>query len=71
VRRQKALISRWEELSLAGGIEAGIEAFGECFDGDATEPGRMMGEFFREKERSKARIEARDKVASSKGEEGL
>ncbi|CAP93541.1 hypothetical protein E8E15_007147 [Penicillium rubens] len=72
VRRQKALISRWEELSLAGGIEAGIEAFGECFDGDCgTEPGRMIGEFFREKERSKARIEARNKVvAGSKGEEG-
>ncbi|KAJ5788576.1 hypothetical protein N7457_003566 [Penicillium paradoxum] len=31
VRRQKALISRWEELSLGAGIEAGVEAFGGVF----------------------------------------
>ncbi|KAF4768244.1 hypothetical protein HAV15_002106 [Penicillium sp. str.  len=66
VRRQKALISRWEELSLEGGIEAGVEAFGECFvagEDGGTEPGRMMGDFFREKEegKDKARIEAENK----------
>ena len=67
VRRQKALISRWEELSLEGGIEAGVDAFGECFvpgEDGGTEPGRMMGDFFREKEEGKdkaRRIEAEDK----------
>ncbi|CAG8892921.1 unnamed protein product [Penicillium egyptiacum] len=73
VRRQKALISRWEELSIDGGIEAGIEAFGECFvvEDGGTEPGRMMGEFFREKKEAKARIEARGKVlGKGKGEGG-
>ncbi|KAJ6125289.1 hypothetical protein N7471_012606 [Penicillium samsonianum] len=79
VRRQKALISRWEKLSLKGGIEAGIEAFGECFEigeDGGTEPGRMMGEFFREKEEGKARIEVKDKDKNigkdkGEGEEGL
>jgi Enoyl-CoA hydratase/carnithine racemase len=65
VRRQKALISRWEELSLEGGIEAGVEAFGECFvvGEDGSEPRRMIGDFFREKEevKNKARIEAENK----------
>ncbi|KAJ5455404.1 hypothetical protein N7475_010525 [Penicillium sp. IBT 31633x] len=62
VRRQKALISRWEELSLRAGIEAGVEAFGECFGSDQgdgeTEPRKMMGAFFREKEEVKAKAEA-------------
>ncbi|KAL2698921.1 hypothetical protein AAEP93_010309 [Penicillium crustosum] len=79
VRRQKALISRWEELSLEGGIEAGIEAFGECFvagEDGGTEPGRMMGDFFREKEevKDKARIEAENKgksIGKGHGNEGL
>lgn len=49
MRRQKILISRWEELSLSGGIEARIEAFGERFmDADGgTELGRMSEEFFK------------------------
>jgi enoyl-CoA hydratase/carnithine racemase len=55
VRRQKALMARWEGLSLRDGIEAGIEAFGECFEGNGHEPGRMMGEFWREKEVRKER----------------
>jgi len=54
VRRQKALISRWEEVSLREGIEAGVGAFGECFEDG--EPGRMMREFFREKEMRKGNV---------------
>lgn len=52
VRRQKVSISRWEELSLKGGIEASVEAFGECFvvgEGGGPEPRRMMGDFLRRK----------------------
>jgi enoyl-CoA hydratase len=57
VRRQKALVARWEEVSLKEGIEAGVEAFGECFGGDEHEPGRMMGEFLREKVARKGKSE--------------
>ncbi|KAJ5996186.1 hypothetical protein N7522_007846 [Penicillium canescens] len=67
VRRQKALISKWEELSLEQGIIAGVEAFGEAFEverdgngienGDGgTEPGRMIGEFFRERDEAKGKV---------------
>ena len=40
VRRQKALISRWEEISLEGGIEASVEAFGSVLF-----LGKMVGVF--------------------------
>jgi hypothetical protein len=69
VRRQKALISKWEELSLEQGIIAGVEAFGEAFEverdgngngignGDGgTEPGRIIGEFFRERDEAKGKV---------------
>jgi hypothetical protein len=67
VRRQKALISKWEELSLEQGIMAGVEAFGEAFEverdgngngnGDGgTEPGRIIGEFFRERDEAKGKV---------------
>ncbi|CAL5872795.1 uncharacterized protein PFLUO_LOCUS7064 [Penicillium psychrofluorescens] len=57
VRRQKALMRRWEALSgVDESVQAGVDAFGEAFEVKAengeteTEPGRMMGEFFRRKE---------------------
>jgi hypothetical protein len=67
VRRQKALISKWEELSLEQGIIAGVEAFGEAFEaerdgngienGDGeTEPVRIIGEFFRARDEAKGKV---------------
>lgn len=48
VRKQKALMRTWEDVSLEQAIRAGVTAFEECFvpgvDG-GTEPGRMMGGF--------------------------
>jgi enoyl-CoA hydratase/carnithine racemase len=66
VRRQKALISRWEGLSLQEGIMAGVEAFEEAFEGGrdengsgnvdgGTEPSRMIGEFFSRRGEVKSR----------------
>jgi enoyl-CoA hydratase/carnithine racemase len=43
IRDQKALISAWEELTPALGIEAGVAAFGRAFETD--EPVRMLGAF--------------------------
>jgi len=43
VRRQKALMRRWEELPLDAAIAAGIESFAEAYQGD--EPGRMTAAF--------------------------
>ncbi|KAJ5403502.1 hypothetical protein N7509_003373 [Penicillium cosmopolitanum] len=52
VRRQKALMRTWENVSLDQGIQAGVTAFEESFvatDGGITEPARMMGAFFQGK----------------------
>lgn len=54
VRKQKALMRTWENVSLDQGIQAGITAFEESFvptsDG-ITEPARMMGAFFQGQEK--------------------
>lgn len=47
IRNQKALISRWEGLTLDEGIKAGIGAFGQAFATD--EPARMMAVFLNRK----------------------
>lgn len=47
VRRQKALMRRWEALPLAEAVEAGIGAFADAFDGD--EPHAMMRAFIERK----------------------
>lgn len=56
VRRQKALIRSWENVSLDQAIQAGVAAFGESFDagahGELTEPAKMMGAFFQGKGKS-------------------
>ncbi|KAL2866999.1 ClpP/crotonase-like domain-containing protein [Aspergillus lucknowensis] len=44
VRRQKKLIQQWKRLGLDGGIEAGIPAFGESFEGDGEGP-NMLSDF--------------------------
>ncbi|KAJ6036405.1 hypothetical protein N7540_000684 [Penicillium herquei] len=49
VRRQKALMRKWENVSMDEAIRAGIAAFEEAFiaeNGDRTEPSRMMEAFF-------------------------
>ena len=43
VRRQKALMRRWERLSLDESVQAGIDAFAATWDTD--EPTRLLGEF--------------------------
>ena len=43
VRRQKALMRRWEELPLEASISAGIDAFVRAFD--TEEPKRMLAAF--------------------------
>jgi enoyl-CoA hydratase/carnithine racemase len=43
VRLQKALIRRWEDLSLSQAVSAGIESFAHAYDTD--EPTRLMGAF--------------------------
>jgi enoyl-CoA hydratase/carnithine racemase len=55
VRRQKALIRTWENVSLDQAIRAGVAAFGASFDAGAqgqTEPAKMMGAFFQGKGKS-------------------
>ncbi|HEY2661445.1 MAG TPA: enoyl-CoA hydratase [Caulobacteraceae bacterium] len=52
LRLQKALIRRWEELPMSGAIQAGIDAFAQCWAGE--EPGRMMGEFLERRRAAKA-----------------
>lgn len=50
VRRQKALMRRWENLSTDEAIQAGVAAFEESFvaeKGEVTEPKRMLGAFFK------------------------
>lgn len=52
VRRQKALMRTWENVSLDEAIQAGVAAFGESFEGgegEVTEPARMLGAFFKGK----------------------
>lgn len=54
VRRQKALIRKWENLSTDDAIRAGVAAFGEAFEvkeGEVSEPKRMLGAFFKSKSR--------------------
>lgn len=43
IRLQKALIRRWEDLSLSDAIAAGLDAFAEAFAGD--EPARAMADW--------------------------
>jgi enoyl-CoA hydratase len=43
VRLQKALIRRWEDLTLSQAVSAGIESFAQAYDTD--EPARMMSRF--------------------------
>lgn len=47
VRRQKALMQRWEKLPADQAIEAGIEAFARAFETD--EPKRMLSAFAKRK----------------------
>jgi enoyl-CoA hydratase len=52
VRRQKALMRTWENVSLDEAIQAGVTAFGESFatrEGEVSEPTRMLGAFFKDK----------------------
>jgi enoyl-CoA hydratase/carnithine racemase len=52
VRKQKALMRTWENVSLDQAIEAGVTAFEESFvakEGEVTEPARMLGAFFKDK----------------------
>ena len=51
VRRQKALMREWEELTLARAIERGIDAFSDSFLGE--EPRRRMEDFLAAAERRK------------------
>jgi enoyl-CoA hydratase/carnithine racemase len=43
IRTQKALIGKWQELSLQAAIEAGIDAFADSYRGD--EPRKLMQAF--------------------------
>lgn len=43
VRAQKALIGKWQELSLEAAIQAGIGAFADSYRSD--EPGKLMQDF--------------------------
>lgn len=52
VRKQKALMRTWENVSLDEAIQAGVTAFEESFvteRGEVTEPARMLGAFFKDK----------------------
>lgn len=56
VRRQKALMRTWEDVSLEEAIRAGVTAFEESFvadGGEVSEPARMLGAFFKGKEKAK------------------
>ena len=52
VRLQKALIRKWEDLSLRAAIDAGIDAFEAAARGG--EPARAMAEFLERRRREKA-----------------
>ena len=52
VGRQKALIGRWERLSLDEAVQAGIDAFARSWDSD--EPVRLLTEFRDARRRAKA-----------------
>ncbi|MGH1482324.1 MAG: enoyl-CoA hydratase [Geminicoccales bacterium] len=43
VRAQKALIRKWQELSLEAAIQAGVSTFAEAYRSD--EPGKLMQDF--------------------------
>ena len=43
VRAQKALIRKWQELSLEAAIQAGVSTFAEAYRSD--EPGKLMQNF--------------------------
>jgi enoyl-CoA hydratase len=43
IRRQKALITAWEDLSLREAIQSGIDSFADAWRGD--EPRQLMGAF--------------------------
>ena len=45
VRRQKALMRRWEDLGMEKATRAGVDVFGESFVGEESEAGRMLGAF--------------------------
>lgn len=49
LRQQKSLVRRWEDCNVSEGIEAGVKAFGDAFEGGATEPREMMGQFMSRK----------------------
>lgn len=52
VRKQKALMRTWENVSLDEAVQAGVTAFEESFmakDGEVTEPARMLSAFFQKK----------------------
>lgn len=42
VRTQKALLNRWQEMSLTEAVNVSIDAFADAFEGD--EPARMLAE---------------------------
>ncbi|KAJ5929046.1 hypothetical protein N7454_006894 [Penicillium verhagenii] len=55
VRRQKALMRTWENVSMDRAIQAGVAAFSEAFvagEGEVTEPARMMEAFFQAKHKT-------------------
>ena len=55
VRRQKALMRTWENVSLEEAIQANVTTFEESFvaeGGEVSEPARMMGAFFKDKEKA-------------------
>ncbi|KAJ5678750.1 hypothetical protein N7462_006994 [Penicillium macrosclerotiorum] len=57
VRRQKALMRKWENVSVEQAIEAGVTAFEESFQGakgETSEPARMMEAFLQSKSKSKS-----------------
>jgi enoyl-CoA hydratase len=52
VRRQKALIRRWEDLPVTGAIAAGVEAFADAWTTD--EPTEAMARYLAERAAAKA-----------------
>lgn len=53
IRSQKALMNRWERVSVDEGVYAGIDALAEAFE--ASEPTKMIGDFLAEKASRKAK----------------
>lgn len=49
IRSQKRLMLGWENQSVDEGIQAGVEAFAEAFEGGAQEPRELMGRFVNRK----------------------